>query len=83
MADTQVTLYTTPSCVFCHMVKEYLKSRKVLFNEVDVWADQEAARTLMAKTGMAAVPVTEIGEEAIVGFDRQRIDDALRAHKLG
>ena len=64
------------------MAKEYLKGKGVTFQEVDIDQDQEAARTLMEKTGTAGVPVIEIGEEVILGFDRQRIDGALRDKKL-
>ena len=78
----QVTIYSTPWCVYCHMAKEYFKSKKVAFREVDVGADQDAARALVAKTGQMGVPVIEIGEEVILGFDRLRIDLALRENKL-
>lgn len=79
---TAVTVYSTPWCVFCHAVKEYLTGKKVKFDEVDVSQDREAAHRLVMKTGMSAVPVVEIGEEAIIGFDREKIDLALREHKL-
>lgn len=78
----QVIIYSTPWCVYCHMAKEYLKGKKVTFSEIDVGADQDAARALVAKTGQMGVPVIEIGNETILGFDRLRIDLALREHKL-
>jgi glutaredoxin 3 len=83
MSDVpQVTVYSAPWCVYCHAVKEYLRGKKVKFKDVDVSKDQEAAHRLVMKTGISAVPVIEIGEEAIVGFDREKIDSALREHKL-
>ena len=81
-ASKQVTIYSTPWCVYCHMAKEYLKSKKVAFREIDVQADQEAARALVNKTGQMGVPVLEIGNEVILGFDRLRIDLALRENRL-
>lgn len=77
-----VIIYSTPWCVYCHMAKEYFKGKKVAFREVDVAADQDAARALVAKTGQMGVPVIEIGNEVILGFDRLRIDLALRDNKL-
>jgi len=77
-----VTVYSAPWCVYCHAVKEYLSGKKVKFEEIDVSKDREAAHKLVMKTGMSAVPVTVIGEEAIIGFDREKIDSALREHKL-
>jgi len=78
----KVIVYSTPWCVYCHMAKEYLTGRGVQFSEVDVGADQQAARQLVAKTGQLGVPVIEVGKETILGFDRQRIDLALRDNKL-
>lgn len=77
-----VTIYSTSWCVYCRMAKEYFKGLKIPFNEVDVEHDQDAARALVDKTHQMGVPVIEIGDETIIGFDRPRIDLALRANKL-
>lgn len=77
-----VTVYSTPWCVYCRMAKEYFKSKNVNFQEVNVDGDQNAARALVERTGQAGVPVIEIGEQTILGFDRERIDMALRQYKL-
>lgn len=84
MADSsaKVIIYSTPWCVFCHMAREYFKGKKVEFTDIDVAADQDAAREMVAKTGQMGVPVIEIGDETIIGFDRNRIDSALRTNKL-
>lgn len=80
--DVSVAVYTTSWCVYCRAVKEYLKDRKVAFKEIDVEHDQDAARALVEKTGQVGVPVIEIGDETIIGFNRQAIDGALRDNKL-
>jgi glutaredoxin len=64
------------------MAREYFKGKKVEFTDIDVAANQDAARQMVAKTGQMGVPVIEIGEETIIGFDRNRIDLALRENKL-
>lgn len=78
----QVIVYSTSWCVYCRMAKEYFKSLKVPFREVDVEHDQAAAHALVEKTHQMGVPVIEIGDETIIGFDRQRIDLALRHYKF-
>ena len=77
-----VTIYSASWCAFCHMAKQYLTSLKVEFKDVDVEHDQTAAQALVQKTGQAGIPVIEIGDEVIIGFDRPKIDLALRHHKL-
>jgi glutaredoxin 3 len=77
-----VTIYSAPWCVFCRMVKQYLDARGVAYKEIDVDKDQDTAKAIVEKTGQAGVPVIEIGDETILGFDRQRIDEALRDKKL-
>jgi glutaredoxin 3 len=81
-SHNSVIIYSASWCAFCHMAKEYLKSLKVPFDEVDVEHDRDAATRLVQKTGQAGIPVLEIGQETIIGFDRPRIDSALRANKL-
>jgi len=77
-----VTVYGATWCAFCHTAKAYLNSLKVPFKYVDVDHEQGSAEELVRMTGMSAVPVIKIGNEVIVGFDRQRIDLALRSNKL-
>ena len=77
-----VTIYSASWCAFCHMAKQYLTGLKVPFKEIDVDHDQEAARVIMQTTGQAGVPIIEIGDETIIGFDRPKIDLALRHYKL-
>jgi glutaredoxin 3 len=80
--NTNVVIYSASWCAFCHMAKQYLGGLKVSFKEIDVEHDHDAARALVEKTGQAGIPVIEIGDETIIGFDRPRIDSALRANKL-
>lgn len=74
---SQVKVYTTPTCSWCQAVKDYLKSRQVEFEEVDVSTDMEQARQLVEKTGQYGVPVIDIDGEYIVGFDRDEINARL------
>jgi len=80
--STSVTIYSAPWCAFCRMAKQYLASKKVEYKEINVDEDQEGARAMVAKTGQAGIPVLEIGEATIIGFDRPRIDSALEQYNL-
>lgn len=79
---TKVTIYSAPWCAFCKMAKEYLNTKDVKFTDINVDEDAEAARSLVAKTGQTGIPVIEIGEATIIGFDRPRIDSALEQYNL-
>lgn len=72
----KVTVYTSSTCPYCSMTKDYLKQKNIEFEEKNVQTDAEARNDLMAK-GHTGVPVIMIGEEEVVGFDRARIDQLL------
>jgi glutaredoxin 3 len=84
MSDTpaKVTIYGAEWCPPCHTAKAYLKSRNVTYEYINVDENQEAGREIAAKTGWTAIPIIQIADEYILGFDRAKIDGALQAHKL-
>ena len=78
----QIKIYSTPACVYCRMLKDYLKEKNIAFEAIDVSADQSAGQEMVAKSGQMGVPVTIITaddgkEEVIVGFDKNRINGLL------
>ena len=74
----RVKVYTTPFCPYCEMAKDFLKQRGIDFEEVNVQTDPKAAREMIEKSGQTGVPVIEIGGKIIVGFDREKILEALK-----
>ena len=72
-----VTVYSTPTCSWCQVVKEHLQTHGIAFEDVDVSTDMERARAMIEKSGQYGVPVLDIDGEIIVGFDRGRIDSLL------
>ncbi len=72
-----VTVYSTPTCPFCIQVKEYLSENKVEFTDVDVSSDQEKAQEMIHKSGQMGVPVVEIGEDLVIGFDKPKLEELL------
>ena len=73
----KVKIYTTPTCPFCYLAKEYLKSRGVDFEEIDVSENETAAREMIEKSGQMGVPVIEIDGKIVIGFDKEKIDQLL------
>ncbi len=74
---TKVKVYSTPTCPWCVRLKNYLQSKKVDFENIDVSVDRAAAMEMVKKTGQMGVPVALIGDVYIVGFDQARIDEEL------
>ena len=62
--------------MFCASVKGFLSQRGVEFTDRDISADQEALEEL-ERLGYMTTPVTVIDGEAVVGFDRQRLEQLL------
>lgn len=75
--EMKVTVYSTPTCPYCVMAKQYLSAKGVKYTDVDVSRDAAAAMKLVKETGQSGVPQISINGEWIVGFDRQAIDRAL------
>lgn len=75
--DKQVTIYSTPTCHFCHMTKDFLKEKGIAFTDYNVAADLEKRQEMIAKSGQMGVPVIYVGDELIVGFDKERLAASL------
>lgn len=72
-----VTIYSTPTCHFCHLAKDFFNANKVAYTEYNVASDLEKRKEMMEKSGQMGVPVITIGDDLIVGFDKSRIAKAL------
>jgi glutaredoxin 3 len=80
--DTKVTIYSADWCAFCHAAKDYLTKLGVKFTEKNVEENREYAEESVKKSGQMGIPVLDIGGQIIIGFDRPRIDAALKDKKL-
>ncbi len=78
-SDTKVIVYTTPTCHFCGAVKEYLTEKKVAYKEINVQADAQAADDMIRKSGQMGVPVIDIDDQIVVGFNKPKLDELLTA----
>ena len=72
-----VTIYSTNTCHFCHLAKDFFTANGVVFTDYNVGTDLEKRKEMIEKSGQMGVPVITIGSEIIVGFDKQRISQLL------
>ena len=75
--DKTVTIYSTPTCHFCQMSKEFLKEKGIAYTEFDVAHDLEKRQEMIQKSGQMGVPVIFVGDEMIIGFDKERLASTL------
>jgi glutaredoxin-like YruB-family protein len=75
--EKQVTIYSTPSCHFCHMAKAYFDEHGVTYEDHNVLDNTEKRQEMIDMTGQMGVPVIRIGDDVVVGFDQQMIEKLL------
>ena len=77
MTQPTVTIYSTPTCHFCHMAKDYFTENNIAFTDYDVASDMVRRTEMLDKTGQMGVPVIMVGDEVIVGFDQPKLAQLL------
>jgi glutaredoxin-like YruB-family protein len=82
MDQNTVTIYSATWCAFCHAAKQYLDKLGIKYTDRDVEADPQAGVEAVTKSGQRGIPVLDIGGDIIIGFDRPRIDAALKSRDL-
>ena len=75
--DKTVTIYSTPTCHFCQMTKDFLKEKGIAYTEFNVSHDLEKRQEMIQKSGQMGVPVIFVGEEMVIGFDQGRLASML------
>ena len=73
----QVKIYSTPTCPYCKMVKQFLLENNIAFEEMDVSQNQSATQEMIAQSKQMGVPVLDIEGTIVVGFDRKKIKELL------
>ncbi len=74
----KVTIYSTPTCHFCALAKDYFKENGIQYEEFNVASDLPRRSEMMQKSGQLGVPVIVVGDEVVVGFNKPKL-----AHSLG
>lgn len=72
-----VIIYSTPSCTYCKMAKEYFKEHSIAYTEIDVASDADKRKEMVEKSGQLGVPVIDIDGQIVVGFDEDTIASLL------
>lgn len=75
----EVIIYSTPSCHFCHMAKDFFADEGIQYTEYNVAEDQAKRAEMVERTGQMGVPVIEIGGEIVIGFNESKIKELLKA----
>ena len=76
-AEKNVVIYSTPTCHFCGLTKDFFKEHGVTYREFNVASDMEKRQEMVEKSGGMAVPVITIDDEVIIGFDKDKLSKAL------
>ena len=72
-----VTIYTTPTCHFCHMAKDFFKEKNITYTEHNVAIDIVRRKEMLEKSGQLGVPVIFVGDQMIIGFNKPKVAAAL------
>jgi glutaredoxin 3 len=72
-----VSVYTTPTCQYCKMAKEFFHDKGVEYTEFDVSTDESKRSEMVEKSGQMGVPVIMIEEDVVVGFDEPKLRELL------
>ena len=76
--ETAVTIYSTPVCHFCESAKTFFKENNVEYTEHDVAADADKRQEMIDLTGQMGVPVIQIGDDIVIGFDEDKVKELLK-----
>ena len=72
-----VIIYSTPVCTYCKSAKEFFKENNISYTEYDVAADAERRSEMIDKSGQLGVPVIEVGDNIVIGFDKETLSELL------
>ena len=77
MLNPKIEIFTTPTCHFCQLAKQYFKSKNLEYIEYNVAFDHIKAQEMIKATGQMGVPVMRINGQVILGFDKPKIEKAI------
>ena len=72
-----ITIYSTPTCVYCNMAKTFFKNNGVEYKDFNVASDLEKRKEMIEKSGQMGVPVIDIDGQVVVGFDQKMISSLV------
>ena len=75
--EAVVEIYSTPTCHFCHLAKDWFTEKGIKYVDFDVSTDIEKRKEVMEMTGQMGVPVIKIGNDVIIGFNQGKLEELL------
>lgn len=72
-----ITIYSTATCHFCKLAKEFMTTNNIPFIEYNVGTDLERRKEMVEKSGQMGVPVIDVGGKILVGFEEGEFKEAL------
>lgn len=77
-----IKVYSTKTCPYCKLTKEFLDEKGIAFTDIDVAEDPAAANEMVKKSGQMGVPVIDIDGTIIVGWNKGALEEAMsKAHQ--
>ena len=73
----KIRIYSTPTCTFCVAAKQFFAENDIEFTEHNVATDMEKRTEMIEKTGQMGVPVIEIDDQLMVGFNEAKMRELL------
>ena len=73
----KVIVYSSDTCTYCHMAKDYLNDLGVGYEEKNISTDMSARKELM-RQGFMGVPIIQVDDEIVQGFDKRKLDELLK-----
>ena len=74
---SKITIYSTPTCHFCHIAKDFFTSKGIVYEDFNVSSDLAKRKEMVDKSGQMGVPVILIDDQLIVGFNKPKIMEIL------
>lgn len=72
-----VTIYSTPTCHYCNLAKDFMKSKNISYTEFNVASDLAKRKEMVDKSGQLGVPVIDVDGNIMVGFDKSALAKSL------
>jgi len=72
-----VEIYSTPTCHYCQMAKEFFKEKGIQYTEYNVLTDLAKRQEMIDNSGQLGVPVISIDGKVVIGFDQAEISSLL------
>lgn len=77
----KIKVYSTPTCPYCKLVKDFLDEKKIEYSDINVANDPAAANEMVKMSGQMGVPVVDINGQVIVGWNKDALEEAIGAKK--